>query len=137
MAPALGIDVAAPRERVWQELVDLDRWPRWGPTVRAARLDDGGRELHAGATGAVLTPVGLWLPFTVEQWSQDGGRWTWSWRVAGVPATTHSVAAAGPGRSRLEMTVPWWAPAYLGVVRVALTRIRRDVEGGRQAGPAA
>ncbi len=129
MGFVLGTEVVGPREIVWRELADLDCWPRWGPTVRAARLNDGGREPHAGATGAVQTPVGLWLPFTIDEWQQDGETWSWSWRVGGVPATTHAVTALGANRCRLEMGVPWWAPAYLGVIRVALTRIRREVEG--------
>lgn len=129
MGLTLGIDVAAPRPVVWQELIDLDRWPVWGPTVRAARLDDGGRELYAGASGAVQTPVGLWLPLTVDDWQQGEDTWSWSWRVGGVPATTHAVAAVDAEHSRLQMGVPWWAPAYLGVIRVALSRIRREVEG--------
>lgn len=129
MGLTLGVDVAAPRELVWQELIDLDRWPVWGPTVRAARLDGGGRELHADASGGVQTPVGLWLPFAVDDWRRDGATWLWSWRVGGVSATTHSVTAIDADRSRLEMAVPWWAPTYLGVIRIALARIRREVEG--------
>ena len=128
MRPRLGIDVGGPRELAWEELVDLDRWPAWGPTVRAARLDDGGRRLHAEASGAVQTSVGVWVPFRVEDWWDDGPRWSWSWRVAGVPATEHAVTAAGPSQCRVEMSVPLWAPASLGVVRVALARIRRRVE---------
>ena len=68
MRPRLGIDVAAPSELAWAELVELDAWPRWGPTVRSARLDDGTRRLTAGATGSVQTSVGLWLPFRVDEW---------------------------------------------------------------------
>jgi hypothetical protein len=128
MRPRLGVDVAAPRELAWRELIDLDRWPAWGPTVRAARLDDGARLLSAEATGSVRTSVGVWLPFRVEDWCDDGARWSWSWRVAGVPATEHSVTATGPSRCRVEMSVPLWAPAYLGVVGVALARIRRRAE---------
>jgi hypothetical protein len=128
MRPALGIDVAAPAGAVWDELVEVGRWPGWGPTVRAARLDDGTGRLHAGATGSVQTAPGLWLPFTVDDWQDDGQRRAWSWRVAGVHATEHSVTATGPSRCRVEMSVPWWAPAYLGVVAVALRRIRRRAE---------
>lgn len=126
--PGLGIDVAAPSERAWEELVALRNWPGWGPTVSGARLDDGGARVHAGATGSVRTPLGVWLPFTVDQWHEDGSRRTWGWRVAGVPATTHSVVARGRDRCRVEMTVPWFAPAYLGVVALALSRIRDRVE---------
>jgi hypothetical protein len=55
--------------------------------------------------------------------------WQELWRVAGVSATEHSVISRGPSRCRVEMSVPWWAVSYLGVVRLALTRIRRRAEG--------
>ena len=128
MSPSLGLDVAAPRELAWKQLTDLTRWPQWGPTVRGARLDDGSDVLYAGATGSVQTSVGLWLPFRVEHWRDDESVSSWSWRVAGVPATGHTVTSEGPSRCRVEMTVPWFAPAYLGVVWVGLVKIRRLAE---------
>lgn len=129
MSPTLGLDVAAPARTAWDLLVEPAWWPRWGPTVRAARLDDGTTRLTAGATGSVQTPVGVWLPFRVEGWREDDavvdGVREWSWRVAGVPATTHRVISLGPDRCRVEMSAPWWAVGYLGVLGVALVRIRR------------
>lgn len=134
MRPSLGIEVAASSDRAWHELIDLTCWPRWGPTVRSARLDDGSGRLSAGASGSVQTALGIWLPFQVESWRDDGPLRSWSWRVAGVPATEHLVISQAPSRCRVEMTVPWWAVAYLGVVRVALTRIRRRAEAVASTG---
>jgi hypothetical protein len=128
MRPRLGIEVAASSDRAWHELIALSCWPHWGPTVRSARLDDGSGRLSAGATGAVQTALGPWLPFRVESWRDDGPLRSWSWRVAGVPAAEHAVISRGPSRCRVEMSVPWWAVAYLGVVKVALMRIRRRAE---------
>ena len=128
MRPTLGIDVEAPSDLAWHELIELGNWPHWGPTVRAARLEDGGARLFAGATGSVQTPLGLWVPFRIDHWEDVGPRRSWSWRVAGVHATEHSVSSQGTARCRVEMSVPWLAPAYLGVVALALTRIRRRVE---------
>ena len=128
MRPSLGTDVAAPGDLAWQELIEVDSWPRWGPTVRAARLDNGGERVFAGATGSVQTPLGLWLPFEVDHWHDVGPQRSWSWRVARVPATSHSVIEWGASRCRVEMSVPWLAPAYLGVVALALQRIKRRVE---------
>ena len=34
--------IAAPPEAVWALLVDLDAWPRWGPTIARATLSDRG-----------------------------------------------------------------------------------------------
>ena len=133
MRPTLGLDISAPSELAWDQLVDLRNWPHWGPTVLGARLDDGSSRLTAGATGAVQTPLGLWLPFRVDEWQDAGSRQAWSWKVAGVPATSHRVAERGPSRCRVEMSVPWVAPAYLGVVALALSRIRRRVEDAARA----
>ena len=43
-------------------------------------------------------------------------------------ATEHAVVDTGPSRCRVQMSVPWWASAYLGVLGLALLRIRRRVE---------
>jgi hypothetical protein len=131
MRPTLGIDIAAPSELAWQELVQLRNWPQWGPTVSGARLDGGGDRVFAGASGSVQTPVGVWLPFRVSGWEDVGPRRTWSWRVGGVPATTHTVIEQGASRCRVEMSVPLLAPAYLGIVAMALRRIKRRVEAAR------
>ena len=124
----LGTDVSAPVDAAWAELVELDAWPHWGPSVREAVLDDGARRLGAGATGRVRTVAGPWVPFTVTEWYVAESRRTWAWRVGGLPATAHTVTATGPGTCRVEMAVPWWAPAYLGVIALALPRVRDRAE---------
>lgn len=130
MGPGLGIDIAAPAERAWHELIDLDCWPQWGPTVRSARLRGGTRRLYAGATGSVQTAVGIWLPFEISNWEDSPLTRSWAWQIGGLPATTHTVITTGPLHCRIEMGVPWWAPGYLAVVAVALRRIRRRAEAG-------
>ena len=110
-------NVEASADAVWQLLIDLDAWPRWGLTVSGAELDGGGFEL--GATGRVWTPVGVPLPFAISE--LDPGR-SWAWHVAGVPATRHGVEPTDTG-CRVWMSAPVWAPAYLPVLAVALRRI--------------
>jgi len=127
-----GVDAPAPA--VWRLLLDLDAWPRWGPTVSAARLDDGGRILSPGATGSVRTPVGVWLPFTVTELREgsagdDDVPWSWSWRVAGVPATRHEVRATSTRSCAVAFGAPVWAPAYLPVLAVGLDRLARLAHG--------
>ena len=109
--------IAAPPETVWRILVDLRFWPQWGPTVSGAEID--GDVLSLGTTGRVWTPVGVPLPFTITEF-EPGVRWVW--RVAGVEATKHGVDADGDG-CRVWMSAPWWAPAYLPVLAIALRRI--------------
>lgn len=111
-------DIAAPAERVWELLTNVDCWPDWGPTVRLAELDSDSFE--AGATGTVMTSIGMTLPFEITE-HEAGRRWTWT--VAGIPATDHTVAALGPQRSRAGFGVPWLAAPYLAVCAVALRRL--------------
>ncbi|MGY4709365.1 SRPBCC family protein [Mycolicibacterium sp. CBM1] len=121
--PRLGVQrhIDAPVDVVWQILVDLDSWPRWGPSVAAATLDGGARRIEAGSTGRVRTVVGVELPFVIDEFTA-GTRWAWV--VAGVPATAHEVTRDGAG-CLLRFTAPWWATAYLAVCAVALGRIAR------------
>jgi hypothetical protein len=110
-------DADAPAETVWALLTNPDCWPVWGPTVRHAELHC---HFEAGATGVVTTMLGVRLPFEITA-HVDGARW--AWKVAGVPATDHTVQALGPDRSRVGFGVPWPVAPYLAVCRVALRRI--------------
>ena len=113
--------INAPADAVWKVLIDTAAWPKWGPTVAGGEVD--GDALTLGATGRVITPVGIPLPFTITDF-EPGRRWAWS--VAGVPATAHAVEPDGDG-CRASMSAPWWAPAYLPVLAVALARIDKMV----------
>ncbi|MFV8316683.1 SRPBCC family protein [Mycobacterium sp. 23] len=113
--------VAASPEAAWDLLVDLDAWPRWGPSISGAELDQPGRRLGPGVTGTVQTALLVRLPFVVTDFQP--GR-CWVWKVAGVPATWHRVDPADGG-ARVTFGVPWWAPAYLAVCEIALRRIEK------------
>jgi uncharacterized protein YndB with AHSA1/START domain len=119
--PSVSRHIAAPANAVWTVLVDIDAWPQWGPSVSGAEID--GDELGLGATGRVYTPLGIALPFTVTEF--EAGR-SWAWSVAGVPATSHEVIPDGGG-CRASMAAPWWAPAYVPVLAIALRRIEEMV----------
>ena len=111
--------ISAPAPVAWELLTRPIHWPAWGPTVLAAELDSGESRISLGATGRVRVPPGVWLPFRVTE--LDEGR-SWSWAVAGVPATGHSVTSTPKG-CRVTFTMPWWAPAYAAVCLLALRRI--------------
>jgi len=86
--------------------------------VRA--VDAPQRFINAGMRGRVQTTPGLWLPFAITGWEE--GR-SWAWRVGGIPATGHIVRPTGPDTCRITFTVPAWAPFYVPVCRIALTRL--------------
>lgn len=114
-------EVPASTDAAWSLFTDLDRWPEWGPSVRAARLD--GDDFVAGATGRVTTALGPTLPFEITEVTDDGDRRRWAWKVAGVPATAHTVDDLGGGRARIGFGVPAVVAPYLIVCRVALARM--------------
>lgn len=117
--------IAASPAAVWELLVDLEAWPRWGPTIRGARLDEPHTELGLHATGMVQTSLLVSAPFEVTEF--DPGR-SWAWKVAGVPATRHRVDPVGDG-ARVSMSVPWWAAPYLTVCSIAVRRIDAMLTG--------
>ena len=76
-----AIAISAPPERVWEILVDVERWPARIPTVdRAERLDDG--PLAVGARTRLAQPK---LPEAV--WTviglTSGTAFTWTSTSAG------------------------------------------------------
>lgn len=114
-------------EQAWQLLIDVRRWPDWGPTVRRATLDDGGHLIGMGSTGRVTTSVGPSIRFEVVDFV-DGQHW--SWNVATLPATSHEVDRVDDASCVVTFGVPWPAAAYLIVCRRALDRIARIVVAG-------
>lgn len=119
----VGLDVDADADTVWDLLVTVDQWPMWGPSVRRARLDDGSARIDARATGTVWTSVGPRIPFRIDAWQDTGPVRHWSWHVAGLPATGHTVRVRGAG-CRVEMTAPSLLPMYAPVLWIALRRVR-------------
>ncbi len=112
--------VDAPVEVVWDLLVDVRRWPEWGPSVRSAVVDGRAHRITDGATGTVTTAVGIRVPFAITEFVDQE---RWSWNVLGLPATGHVVRRLGPRRSEVGFEVPWPAAPYLAVCRLALSRI--------------
>lgn len=118
--------IDAPASVVWRLLTDISCWPQWGPSIRSVTCDQS--TLTASSRGAVHTIIGLTLPFEVTAFD-DGVAWSWS--VAGVPATDHSVHSLGDDRCILTFGVPLIALPYLAVCRVALRRIDGLATGAR------
>lgn len=110
--------IEAPALETWRILTDPAIWPTWGPSVRSATID--GPELGLGVAGTIDTFAGVRLPFEITAF-EPGRRW--EWRVAGVPATDHVIAALGDHSCEVAFGVPVVAAPYVAVCRVALRRI--------------
>ena len=99
-----SIEVAAPPERVWEVLVDVERWPEWTPSVSRVRaLDDG--PLAVGSRVEVSQPRIPTGTYTVT--ALDPGRaFTWEQRQPGSTVTAHHGCAPLPdGGTRVELGV--------------------------------
>lgn len=114
--------VDADAQAVWTVLTDTERWPEWGPSVSAVRTAD--RFVEPGTTGEVQVAGGPWLPFEID--TCDDYRWTW--RVARLPATGHTVTPLGTHRARVAFELPLLAGGYALVCDRALDRIASLVE---------
>ena len=118
--------IEAPPRIVWQIITDTEQWPRWGPSVKAVRCRE--RFIRGGSRGHVLTPISVWLPFTVVNFEDDS---SWDWKIGSIQATGHRVSRLGEGRCRLSFDMPWWASFYLLVCLLALRRVEHLVGGDR------
>ena len=89
----ITVDIAAPSERVWKVMTDVELWPEWTESVqKVKRLDDG--PLRIGSRARIKQPK--FLPAVWEVTQIDPGRsFTWVTRGPGMIAN---------GRHRVEPT---------------------------------
>ena len=90
------VDIAAPPNRVWAVMTDVERWSEWTPTVtHIERLDQG--PLAVGSRARIRQPK---LPPAVWQVSDllEGRSFTWVTQSPGVSVIAkHSVEPVGTG----------------------------------------
>jgi hypothetical protein len=100
----LSIEVAAPVERTWGVVADVERWPLLTPSMTSARWLDGGR-LGMGAKALVKQPRMPAATWTVCE--LEPGR-AFGWRSTLFGATTiarHRVDPAGERACVLALSV--------------------------------
>lgn len=98
------IAIDAPAERVWETMIDVERWHAWTASItRIERLDGG--PFGMGARARVeqpKLPVAVW---TVTEWL-PGRAFTWVSTGLGFSTTgVHAVEPTSPTSSRATLTV--------------------------------
>lgn len=116
-------DIDASAADAWSILTNTEHWPKWGPSVRSAKLD--GARLESGATGTLTTVLGPRLRFEITSYEEGS---CWAWKVAGVEATDHRIKPLSDGRCQVSFGVPLVATPYLAVCQIALKRIKTMAE---------
>lgn len=89
--------------RVWEVLVDVEKWPEWTPSITSVE-----RRSEAFGPGALVmvhakgTPKSLWR---ISEWT-PGRSFTWETSVRGARTIgSHVIEGVGEGRSRVTLTV--------------------------------
>ncbi len=93
---SISVDIAAPPERVWAIMSDIEHWSDWTASVTSiTRLEAGplGPGSRARIRQAGLPPA-FWKVVSLE----PNRNFTWVTRAPGVTVTAHhGVEPAGPG----------------------------------------
>lgn len=129
MAYRTSIDIDAPPERVWEVLIDVERWPEWTTSVTTVkRLETG--MFRTGSNASIKQPKlreAIWR--VVALTPQES--FTWVARDRGVTTTARHVLKEREGGgaqalSHLQQTGPfaWFARLFFG----RLTRRYMEIE---------
>ena len=123
----LSVDVAAPPERVWAAMADVERWPEWTASVTGVeRLDRGA--FGVGSRARVRQPgfpAAVWTVTALE----PGRAFAWRSAVPGLTSVgVHRVDPAGESMSRVTLSLTWSGPLAPVIRLRAGKRSRRYVE---------
>ena len=122
-----AIDIAAPRERVWAAMSDVERWPEWTASVTSVeRLDRA--PFGVGSRARVCQPrfpAAVWTVTALE----PGHFFAWRAPAPGLLSVGgHRVDDAGDHASRVRLSLAWSGP-LAPVMRLLFGRLsRRYVE---------
>ena len=98
-----SVVIAAPPERVWAVLVDVERWPERIPTVDSVeRLDAG--PLAVGSRTRLRQPRLSPAVWTVTELT-EGSSYTWESKSPGVTVTAAHEVEPHPDGSRLTLSL--------------------------------
>ena len=104
MEQSITVEIAAPPERVWEVLADVERWSECTETVTwVRRLDEG--PLRTGSRAKIAQPKIPETEYVVTE-LEPGRSFTWVATAPGVKTTgRHEVEALAGGGSRVRLAV--------------------------------
>jgi uncharacterized protein YndB with AHSA1/START domain len=104
MEQSISVDIAAPPERVWGVLTDVESWSEWTDTVSwVRRLDEG--PLRTGSRARISQPRIPETEYVVTE-LEAGRSFTWEASGPGVLTTArHDVEPLPDGGTRVRLSV--------------------------------
>jgi len=92
----ITVDIDAPPERVWDVMIDVEKWPEWTPSMSSVkRLDTG--ELRRGSRVRIKQPKLAPATMTVAELEHEKS-FTWTTSLPGVVVTAaHTITPKGKG----------------------------------------
>jgi uncharacterized protein YndB with AHSA1/START domain len=122
MEQSTSIEIAAPPERVWEVLSDVEHWSEWTETVTGVQLLAEG-PLRIGTRARISQPRIPVTEYTVTELAA-GHSFTWVATGPGVRTTaSHSIEELPDGGSRVRLSVEQsgWLGSVMGRLYRGLT----------------
>ncbi|MCU1607856.1 MAG: uncharacterized protein JWP46_4321 [Modestobacter sp.] len=113
---------ATPAE-AWARYAVPARWPEWSPQITG--VDVAAERIAQGVTGRVHGPLGVAVPFVVDEVDEATRQWTWS--VFAGPARLqlrHWVSPGPDGGATTGLRVHGAAPLVAGYAPLALIALQ-------------
>src|SRR4051812_45368751 len=99
---SISVDIAAPPDRVWAVMTDVEQWPQWTPSVTSVqRLDRG--PLSPGSRARIRQPKLLPAVWTVT--AVEHRAFTWETGGIAVSVTARHSVEATPQGSRATLSL--------------------------------
>lgn len=113
----------------WDRYARPARWADWSPQIR--RVSASADRLVPGMTGRVHGPLGVSVPFVVDEVDEVARTWRWTVEVGPLSLElVHDVRAAADGGTRTGLSVRGAAPLVLGYAPLAQLALQRLVRAG-------
>jgi hypothetical protein len=122
-----SLEVTGPLDpaAVWERYAVPAHWPDWLPQIERVELSTP--RLAPGATGRLHAPMGISIPFTVDDVDDAARRWSWHIRIGLLRIRLEQWLDEGPdGGTTAGMRVSGPGPlvaGYVGQARAALERL--------------
>ena len=117
---SITTDIAAPADRVWQVMSDIERWHEWTPSVTSIKPRDGGPFVVGSA--AVIRqpkfPPAFWKVTAIE----PGRSFTWVNAAPGLRVVAHHSVEPTAAGSRATLSLD-----FQGIFGGVLARITKGI----------